>query len=119
MIYIEHIPLVEVAPSNKGFQVEARVISYGGVPFANNTPTLYWKTGESWNRLPMKEGEDNNFYANIPSQPSRTTINYYIYAEDSNGKTRSHPYIGASDPHSFHVKKRSNLQIRGERVLSG
>ncbi|MBS3789068.1 agmatine deiminase family protein [Candidatus Bipolaricaulota bacterium] len=119
MIYIEHTPLTDSLPAKNGFQVKARAISYGNAPFTNNTPVLYWKTGGKWKRLYMKEDKRHLFYADIPNQPGGTVINYYIKAEDSNGKIRKHPYIGALDPHSFYVKKEISLQIRKEGVVSG
>ena len=49
----------------------------------------------------MQNTTGNTYTANIPGLNDSNDVAYYIYAENDNSKTESHPRIGVSDPHLF------------------
>ncbi|MCJ7571867.1 MAG: hypothetical protein MUO82_08335, partial [Candidatus Thermoplasmatota archaeon] len=51
----------------------------------------------------MSNIEEDIYGGYIPSHPCGETIYYYINAQDASGRNENHPYMGASDPHSFTV----------------
>ncbi len=106
MLYVNHTPLTNQAPSPGGFLVEAEVHPYSGQSLINNTPVVYWKTteGGSWSSVQMTySGVGYIYNAYIPNQPHGTKVRYYIHAEDASGRSENHPYIGAPDAHTFNA----------------
>jgi subtilisin-like proprotein convertase family protein len=66
---------------------------------------LFWRVGAGpWNELPLAaSGGPATFGANIPGQPSGSTVEYYLQASGTNGLTTTHPATGASSPLAFLV----------------
>jgi len=104
MLYIDHTPLTNHLPSDDGFYIQAEVIAYSNTNLLPSSPKIFWKNSTGiWNNIIMTNIEDDIYAGYIPSHPCGETIYYYINAQDSSGRNENHPYIGASDPHSFIV----------------
>ena len=102
MLYIEHYPLYAALTFQTNFTVEADVVSYGGSPISNGFPKLiYQQNGGNWEEVLMQNTTGNSYSADIPGLSGSNDVAYYIYAENDNSKTESHPRIGAADPHLF------------------
>ena len=108
MLYIEHTPLSGTQKSDDGFEIQAEIIPYSGENLIAESTLLYWKVEDGeWNSVQMQHLTDNTYHAVIPSQVNNTKVYYYIHAEDLSGRSENHPYIGATDAHSFIVKSKS------------
>jgi len=102
MLYIEHYPLYGALAFQSNYTIEADVVSYGGSPISSGFPKLYYQqNGGSWEEVDMQNTMGNTYTADIPGLNDSNDVAYYIYAENDNNKTESHPRIGASDPHLF------------------
>lgn len=102
MLFIEHYPLYAAIPFQTNFTVEADVVSYGGSTISNGFPKLYYQqNGGTWEEVVMQNNSGNTYSADIPGLSGANDVAYYIYAENDNSKTESHPRIGAADPHLF------------------
>ncbi len=102
MLYIEHYPLHGALTFQTNYTVEADVVSYGGSPVSNGFPKLFYQqNGGNWEEVLMQNTTGNSYTANIPGLNGANDVAYYIYAENDNNKTESHPRIGAADPHLF------------------
>ncbi len=104
MLYIEHTPSCYYLPSDDGFYIEAQVIAYSDTNLLSSSPKIFWKNSTGiWNDVAMTNVGEDIYGGYIPSHPCGETIYYYINAQDESGRNENHPYIGASDPHSFNV----------------
>ena len=102
MLYIEHTPLLDGAPSDDGFQVKARIVPYSGESLITDSIQVIWKLeSDEWNTIIMDSIGDDWYQAYIPPQASCEIVYYYIHAEDNSGRSENHPYIGAPDAHEF------------------
>lgn len=102
MLYIEHYPLNGTLSFQTNFTIEAEVVSYGGSPISTGFPKLYYQqNGGSWEEVEMQNTTGNTYTASIPGLNDSNDVAYYIYAENDNSKTDSHPRIGVADPHLF------------------
>ncbi len=109
MLYIEHTPLSGFQIDDDGFDIEVKIFPYSGESLVIESTLMYWKIdGGEWNSIQMQHISEDNYIATIPSQDVGETVYYYIHAEDNSGRIEKHPYIGASDAHSFIVYDESN-----------
>ena len=102
MLYIEHSPLLDDEPVQGGFPVEATILPYSGEDLTGS-PLLYWRTTGNWHTIPLLQGTNNSYTAQIPWHPQGTQIQYYLHAMDDSGRNETHPYTGASGAHTFTV----------------
>ena len=102
MLYIKHFPLYGELFYQENFTIEAKVVSYGGSPVSTDFPKLFYKQNSgSWEETIMTNTKGNMYSASIPGVGGDNEVEYYIYAENENNKSESHPYIGSADPHVF------------------
>lgn len=102
MLFIQHYPLYGAQSFQANYTVVADVVSYGGSPISNGFPKLiYQQNGGVWEEVLMQNTTGNTYSANIPGLNGSNDVAYYIYAENDNNKTESHPRIAAADPHLF------------------
>jgi hypothetical protein len=104
MLYIDHTPITNQLPSTNGFYIEAKVIAYSDANLLPYYPKIFWKNSTGiWNNITMTNIEGDIYGGYIPSHQSGERIYYYINAQDASGRNEDHPYIGASNPHSFSI----------------
>jgi agmatine deiminase len=102
MLYIEHYPLYGLINSSTGYDINAKVVSYGDINIASDYPTVIYKVNQGqWDSITMSYVNYLNYTANIPTQIAGDTIYYYIKAKDVTGKLAYHPLMGKADPHWF------------------
>ncbi|MBU1881475.1 T9SS type A sorting domain-containing protein, partial [bacterium] len=105
MLRLVHVPLQDRENNGQPYEVEADIHSYSNLPMVPGTPELMWRLeGQTtWNTVAMGDQGDDIYVGYIPEQANFSTIEYYVHAEDESGRREDHPYIGAPDPHSFHI----------------
>ena len=110
MLYISHTPTLGNQPYNgDGYTINSSIIPYSGEDVVEELTLLYWRVlcGQ-WNVIQMEPTGGSYYTATIPPQEIGMTVSYYVHTEDYSDRTTNHPYIGASDPHSFFVSDESN-----------
>jgi len=113
MLYIQHYPLfglINYSPT--GYDINAKVVSYGGYAIAGNYPMVKYRINYNgqWDSLTMGYVSYLNYKATIPAQNAGDTVYYYIKAKDVNGKTAYHALMGQADPHFFIIGTSSGIQ---------
>jgi len=105
MLHISHVPLSGEFPSSVGdFEVTSTVIPYSGSSLSSSSPKIYYQIdGESYQTITMMHDGGNEYSGTIPSLPFGGEVGYYLHASDVSGNASNHPFIGAPDPHIFHV----------------
>lgn len=90
-IYIKHAWLPDSLNKVTDYQIEATVISTGGIASAS----IFWTTdiGTGFTEIPMTGTGNDNHNAIIPGQGYGTTIYYYITTINNNGKKISKPMV--------------------------
>lgn len=87
--------------------VYATIIDYSKKGIVNEKCNLFWKiSGEvNWSKMVLNhvEGSDH-FYAEIPYQKPRATIEYYISAVSNSGRTETQPRTAPAGTYTFAVK---------------
>lgn len=102
MLYIEHLPLYGLINSSTGYDINAKVVSYGGHALEADFPKVVYKVNQGlWDSIVMTDLGSNQFTANIPTQNSGDTVFYFIDAKDVTGKMAYHALMGKADPHFF------------------
>ncbi|TKJ37242.1 hypothetical protein CEE37_14105 [candidate division LCP-89 bacterium B3_LCP] len=103
MLRIVHIPIHDLENDGSDYYLEADIHPYSNEALIA-PPVIMWKTeGGSYSPIAMTFTGDDNYYGEIPQQPDGTDIYYYLEAEDGSGRVENHPFIGAGNPHHFHV----------------
>ncbi len=99
-IFIAHPAIREANYSASGFPIWAYINSTSGISSA----TLLWKlAGElEFNEVPMTLERDT-FWAAIPPQQFNAQVNYFIRAQNGNGKEISKPLVSPAGYYSFTV----------------
>jgi agmatine deiminase len=102
MIYIRHIPLSGNYSNQESYEVAAEINSYANKSITSATLAYRYKGG-SYQFMPMENTETNKYSALVENPISTTydVVDYYIIAEDEEGKQAMHPFIGEADPHQF------------------
>ena len=105
---ISHVPLADSPYSASGHDVSADITAYRGVETAS-LKVVYRSDGGPWVESAMSRDSSNDTYvATIPSQPSGTVVEYYIFAEDLGGVELMSPRYAPYDVHSFTVLEGSD-----------
>jgi agmatine/peptidylarginine deiminase/PKD repeat protein len=111
MLHIKHIPLHGEVIVQSSYIIEAEIFSYGGSALSPGYPILNYRVNSGeWNEILMTNTSGNSYNASIPAIGGNNTVEYFIEAQNQNGKSETHPYIGQADPHIFNYS--------GEGVLS-
>ncbi len=103
MLFIRHYPLHGSVNYAAHFDIDADVFSYGGSPVQSGFPKLFYREdGGEWTSVLMSPTTGNTYHAEIPAQATGShSVEYYIYAKNNAGKTKSQPRMGALNPHTF------------------
>jgi len=120
MLYIKHFPLHGDIAYQTNFTIEAEVTSYGGSPISSGFPKLFYRQNSgTWQEIIMTNTSGITYSADIPGIGGDNFVEYYIYAENNNGKAESHPLIGAADPHSFSYSGGNILTAENTEICLG
>jgi agmatine/peptidylarginine deiminase len=104
MLHIKHFPLLGDQPVQTEYEIEASITAYSGSPVIDNEVKVYYKiNGGSYQEMTMTHDGGKIYSAILPAASYGSEIDYYISAADQTGKTSSHPFIGAPDPHVFYI----------------
>ncbi len=104
MLLVHHMPYWGDVAVLSGYPVQADIIPMDGQPLIPDSVVVYYKVnGGNYNALIMSSDNDTTYTAAIPGGNPGDEIAYYIHAVDQAGKSANHPYIGAPDPHMFHI----------------
>jgi agmatine deiminase len=104
MLDIKHYPLLGNQPVQTEYEIEASITAYSGSPIIDNEVKVFYKiNGGNLQEITMTPEGGKIYSAILPGASYGSDISYYITAADQSGKTSSHPFIGATDPHVFFV----------------
>jgi len=104
MLYIKHTPLHDTESANINLFLSAIIHPFSGSGLITDSLLVYWRnTTGNWNTMQLQQAAPDSFFTFIPMQELGSTVEYYIHAADSSGKSENHPFIGAADPHKFNV----------------
>ena len=104
MLYIEHLPILDIAPSGIEYVIEAEVIPLSGAALVEDFTLLYYQVNNGdFIPVVMTLSAGNTYMGIIPSQPDGSEIGYFIQANDESGRVAAHPFMGPLDPHTFVV----------------
>ncbi len=104
MLHIRHYPLLGDQPVQTEYEIEASITAYSGSPVINSEVKVFYKiNGGNYQGMIMTPEGGKIYSAILPGASYGSEIAYYISAADQSGKTSSHPFIGAPDPHVFYV----------------
>lgn len=105
MLYIKHTPLSGTIHGDEGVTVAFDAIAYSGYTIDTSASMVYWKENSgTWQTSTLQATGGDGYQAILTPEHNNSLISYYIYMEDTHGKTANHPYIGAPDPHQFTVQ---------------
>lgn len=100
---ITHTPLTNTDITDTPFRVLASIAARAQ-PISPGSTWLYWSTGVSWDSTALAPfGMPGNYRAEIPGQPSGTTVRYYLTAADTGGHHTWLPSNGPEGPFVFSV----------------
>jgi agmatine/peptidylarginine deiminase/subtilisin-like proprotein convertase family protein len=106
MVWIKHMPLWGSLPEQAAFPVEADIIPMSGQSLNPDSVLLSYKiNGGDYTSLIMTTDDDTTYYCEIPGSEAGDEIAYFIHAVDQSGNSANNPYIGAPDPHVFHIQQ--------------
>ena len=104
MLYIQHDPILDEAPSGEEIDITAQIVPYSGEPLYTDSLFVKYKINNGvFNSLVMASTGNDNYTASIPALDPGNEIFYYIHAADESGHNVNHPIIGEPDPHTFTV----------------
>ncbi|MBN1338650.1 MAG: agmatine deiminase family protein, partial [Bacteroidales bacterium] len=102
MLHIRHLPIHGNAPVLPQYQIDAEVTAHSGQTVYNDSVFVFYSLNDGpFTALNMTHVAGNDYIAYIPGQPEGSKIAYYLYAADASGRSETHPFIGAADPHIF------------------
>ncbi len=103
LLYIAHMP-VSPEISADSARINCSITPFSGANLITDSLYVAYKiNNSSYSHLNLISDGENNFHATITSLAPGDTISYYIHASDESGRTENDPYIGAPDPHIFHI----------------
>jgi hypothetical protein len=87
--------------------VRAEIYTDNSTALLGNPKIYYSSTGgapfSSVDMFPT--GNPNEYEGGIPGHPWGTTVSFYVFAEDQNGSTRTHPPVAPQGLHSYLVEQ--------------
>jgi Zn-dependent metalloprotease len=103
-VFITHTPLSDTPNTTTPYPVTAVITSTEGGIVVDSCRVTYRANGGSFADAPMSAtANPDEYVAYIPAQQACSSVDYFIYARDNAGYTKTDP---AGDPvalHSFHV----------------
>ena len=104
MLHISHSPLYGVQNPDNSYDFTATIKAYSMAPVYSDSLFVSYKINRgAWERLPLINIGSSLFTAVMPAQAPGDTIRYFIHAADQSGRSISHPYTAALDPHVFYI----------------
>jgi agmatine deiminase len=104
MLFIDHMPITGEVPFQNSYTVNAEIVPFSKTNvYADSTWLIYKVNGGGYDSVPMLQADSTHWTGLIPTQAEGSEIAYYISATDESGKHATNPYIGAPDPHIFHI----------------
>ncbi len=97
MLEIFHNPIDDQELPLEGYEVTATIIPLSGESLIVDSVYVNWRTSmtETYTSLPMSStGNENEYSATIPSQPTDAEVQYYIHAADNSGRSDNLPIAG-------------------------
>jgi len=120
MLFIRHFPLHGDLAFQFQYTIEADVTSYGGSSISSGFPKLFYRqNGGTWQEEVMTHTSGITYSSSIPALGGNNTVDYYIYAENDNGKTRTYPYAGTDAPFSFNYTGGNALIAEHSEICIG
>lgn len=104
LLYIAHMP---IAPeiSSDSVRINCSITPFSGQNLIPDSLYVAYKINDGvYSHQTLISDGDNNFHATINSLVAGDSISYYIHAADESGRSENDPYIGAPDPHVFHIE---------------
>jgi hypothetical protein len=99
---IRHTPLEDTEYTGSPCRVVTMVVADGIVN--QDSLLLHYSDGSGMNTLTLTPtGNPDEFEAFIPLQPAGTFVDYYLVAEDTEGRRKVHPRNAPADFHTFFV----------------
>jgi agmatine/peptidylarginine deiminase len=112
MLWIKHMPLWGSLPQQTEYLVEADIVPMSGQSLIPDSVYLSFKVNEGdYIKVIMTTQNDTTYQGSIPGASPGDEIAYYIHAVDQSGNSANSPYIGAPDPHVFHVQQNFDPNI--------
>lgn len=107
LLYVYSIPLLNTDNDEDPYRVAAEIIDHSQTGLIADRLRVYWRTGGSgpfsYDVMTAIAGTDS-FYAEIPTQPLGTTVQYYVHAEDHSGRIEDYPLVGPDGPFAFLIE---------------
>ncbi len=104
MLFISHTPLHGTQNSSSSLDFTATIKALSMAPVYSDSLFVSYKINRgAWERLPLVNIGSSLFTAVMPAQAPGDTIRYFIHAADQSGRSISHPYFAALDPHIFYI----------------
>jgi hypothetical protein len=103
-VVISHTPLGHTTNGGLGFDVVATITSTESSVDTSQLLVWYRVDGGSYASILMTSALlPDQYTAHIPAQSQDGELDYYIFAADMSGNTRTHPPLAPSEVHSFDV----------------
>jgi len=103
-VAIAHTPLGDTNNTTSPYPVTAVITSTGGTIIADSCRVTYRVDGGAFANVTMTATANPNEYVGyIPAQPPCTKVEYYIYARDTGGYTKTSPATAPTSLYAFLV----------------
>ena len=113
MLRIKHMPTLGTVDQQDEYVITADIIPHSGQAIYADSVKVYYKfnTDDNYSNIVMQNTEGDTYQATIPVTDEVSDVYYYIHAADESGRSENHPYIGAPDPHDFHIQSSVSANI--------
>jgi len=113
MLFLDHVPLFDTDVYDHDYLVSVKIKDHSGTGLIPESLLVYYKINSSLFDTVHLQSTSNpdSFYASIPAQLPGTQITYYIKAADNSGRVVTHPPIGESWAHVFHISGNTPPEI--------
>ena len=112
MLYIHHIPILGIVPVQASYQIDADLTAHSKQAiYPDSVFVIYSVNSGIYDTIAMINTSGKNYSATIPGQAYGSQVSYYLFAADESGRSETHPFIGAPDPHIFYIGEPSYPEI--------
>lgn len=102
MLYISHMPYWGTQTAGQGFNFNATVKPYSGMPVYSDSVFVCYKVNQgAWQTALLTNISGYEYTSLLTGFAAGDTIRYFIHAADQSGRSANHPYPAALDPHVF------------------
>ncbi len=106
MLIVDTDPLQDLETNTVSYRVTALIDDRSESGLVADSLIVFWRPGgeEDFNAVTMQAlaGPDS-FEAFIPGQPEESYVDYYIFAKDASGRTRTRPACSPAACYSFYT----------------